>query len=82
MPISKMKMTSKELYKLKNQLESYGYEFPKLSYNKAARMLYYKVVKTPTNDTLQNVLLDDMFKILEAEEKKRLRNERINNIIK
>ncbi len=75
-------MTSKELYKLKNQLESYGYEFPKLSYNKAARMLYYKVVKTPTNDTLQNVLLDDMFKILEAEEKKRLRNERINNIIK
>ncbi len=75
-------MTSKELYKLKNQLESYGYEFPKLSYNKAARMLYYKVVKTPTNDTLQNVLLDDMFKILETEEKKRLRSERINNIIK
>lgn len=82
MPISKMQMTSKELYKLKNQLESYGYEFPKLSYNKAARMLYYKVVKTPTNDTLQNVLLDDMFKILETEEKKRLRSERINNIIK
>jgi hypothetical protein len=45
-------------------------------------MLYYKVVKTPTNDTLQNVLLDDMFKILETEEKKRLRSERINNIIK
>jgi hypothetical protein len=76
-----MQMTSKELYKLKSQLESYGYEFPKLSYNKAASMLYYKVVKTPTNDILQNVLLNDMCKILETEEKKRLRSERINNII-
>jgi hypothetical protein len=69
------------IYEVKKRLESYGYVFSHMYYSPTKRSHHFQLLKSPKNDYPRDISYAEMRKLLEAEEKIRLRSERIENIL-
>jgi hypothetical protein len=68
--------------KLKKKLEGYGYLFFSRYYHPKTFHQFFRWVKSPNTDSyIRDVGYDEMLKLLEAEEKIRLRSKKIQNIL-
>jgi hypothetical protein len=66
---------------MKKRLEDYGYVFSYGYFDGVKSGLVYDILYSPRDTIRRNVNSSEMHKLLEAEEKIKLRSERIENIL-